>query len=240
MRAPLNMQAREPIFVSVRPRRHSCCFTVPLAVGPGSQGGCAAANSPLGSGPLSPPSAGGRVLFPTSCVYEPSGVPSCSLERKRETGDTQDSEAWSQGLAVCLEALRGWQGRRVQRACPPPTQRVPPPTTGAQLPPMSGISLGHHGQARSRRVWTKGKAKGGRGALSPPVWTRWDGMLLRREDHQADGDESRSETSGFKCSLQEVIGWGQNQLRFGPSGFYSDSVKFLVIWEVSHPSSFHI
>ena len=86
-------------------------------------------------------------------------------------------------------------------ASPPPPQQVPPPTTGAQLLPTSGISLGHHGQARSRRVWTKGEAKGGRGALLPPVRTRWDGMLLRRENHQADGDESRSETSGFKFFL---------------------------------------
>ena len=77
-------------------------------------------NQPSGFRAPQPPSAGGRVLFPTSCFYEPSGVPSCSLERKRETGDTQDSEAWCQGLAVCLEALRGWQGGRGQRAWPPP------------------------------------------------------------------------------------------------------------------------
>lgn len=129
MRAPLDMQAREPIFVSVWSCFHSCCFMVLLAVGPGPQGGCVAATSPLGSGSLSSPLQAGMCCsqLPISMNHQES--PSCSLKRKRETGDTQDSEAWYQGLAVCLEALRGRQGGRGQRAWPPPLpQRVPPPT----------------------------------------------------------------------------------------------------------------
>lgn len=174
MRAPLDMQAREPVFVSVRPRLHSRRFTAPLAVGPGPQGGCAAATSPLGSGPSGPPCRR-RVLLPTSRLYGPSGVPSCSLERKRETGDTQDSEAWCQGLAVCLEALRGWQGRRGQRAWPPPPPSVshlPPPERSCR-PRLESAS------ATTGRPVLKGEAKGDRGALSPPVQTQWDGTLLR-------------------------------------------------------------
>ena len=73
-RAPPDMQAREPMFVSVRPRHHSCCFTVPLAVGPGPQGGCAAATSPPGSGPLSPPLQAGVCcsLLPVSMNHQES------------------------------------------------------------------------------------------------------------------------------------------------------------------------
>ena len=73
-RAPLNTQAPEPIFVNVCPRFHSSYSVAPLALGPGPQGGCAAATGSRVQDPLHR-SAGGCVLFLTSYFYEPSGVP---------------------------------------------------------------------------------------------------------------------------------------------------------------------
>lgn len=99
-------------------------------------------------------------------------------ERK---GEIQDSKAWYQGLTVYLEVLRGLAGQTGSKgmACPCPAlphQRVPPSTTGAQ--PTPGISLGHHGQTPFWGALNQGEAKGDWGALSPPVRTRRDGMLL--------------------------------------------------------------
>ena len=88
-RAPLNTQAPEPIFVNVCPRFHSRYSVAPLALGPGPQGGCAAATGSWVQDPLLC-SAGGRVLFLTSYFYEPSGIPfllSGKVERNgRNTG----------------------------------------------------------------------------------------------------------------------------------------------------------